>query len=666
MVGHFHGAAGAVFDTHKITRSMSTRMQGQGDSSLKPGAVLQNRYSIIRVLGVGGMGSVYQARDLRFPNATKFVAVKEIINIADPSMREMVVRIFEREANTLASLDHPAIPKIYDYFNQGDRSFLVMEFIDGKDLETYVNDSSEMLNEEHVVEWAIELCDVLSYLHNHKTKDSQAEPIIFRDLKPSNLMLDQHGSIRLIDFGIARNYQAGQKGTMIGTEGYSPPEQYRGESSPAGDIYALGATLHHLLTKQDPRIEPPFSFSERPVRKANPNVSMELEAIINTALNYNPADRFPNAQAMKEALVALRRRSSGMLSRPLGTGRLDLGNLGKAGESTASPTTSASATPARAEVTPLWVFKCEDEVRGSPVVGNGLVFVGAYDNNLYAVTAADGKLLWKYATDGGLPGSPAIHQDIVYIGSEDRRLHAVSAKAGKLQWTYYADAPIRSSPRVAENHVFIGADDHYLHAVNTATGRKAWRFQANDAVRCRPAVTNDRLFFGCESGEFYAIDLRGERKWHFKAKRGITSSPLLANNTLYVGSLDGMVYALDASSGWTIWRFRTNKPILSSPAIDGNLLLIGSADNYLYAVDVRTGREAWKFQAEGQLNSSPAVGKGVVYIGSVDGSVYAIETANGKLRWRFKSGGPVTSSPTLANDIVYIGSFDHCLYALTA
>ena len=100
---------------------------------------------------------------------------------------------------------------------------------------------------------------MLTYLHGH-----QPQPVIFRDMKPSNVMIDQHGHIRLIDFGIARVFQPGQKGTMIGTEGYSPPEQYRGEASPAGDIYALGATLHHLLTRRDPRAEPPFSFSERP------------------------------------------------------------------------------------------------------------------------------------------------------------------------------------------------------------------------------------------------------------------------------------------------------------------------------------------------------------------------------------------------------------------
>ncbi|MDW8325926.1 MAG: serine/threonine-protein kinase [Anaerolineales bacterium] len=652
-----------MFDARKATRSVTHRLQSAGDGNLKPGSVLQNRYSIIKVLGVGGMGSVYQARDLRFPNVTKYVAVKEIINTADPGMREMFTKIFEREANTLASLDHPAIPKIYDYFNQSDRSFLVMEFIDGKDLETYLNEFPGLLSEEVVIEWAIELCDVLSYLHNHKDKDGNPEPIIFRDLKPSNIMLDQHGSIRLIDFGIARDYQAGQKGTMIGTEGYSPPEQYRGEASPAGDIYALGATLHHLLTKQDPRIEPPFTFAERPIRKSNPGVSLELETIIMTALNYNPAERFASAEAMKQALKTLRRRLSGSLSRPMGTGRIDAAAADSLGQ--ARPA-EAPAVISRSEVTPLWVFRCEDEIRASPVVSGSLVYVGAYDNNLYAINAADGKLVWKYATEGGLPAPPVIHQDILYIGSEDRRLHAISAKSGRLQWMYYADGPIRAAPRFADGHIFIGADDHYLHVVNASTGRKAWRYQASDAIRCRPVVSGDRVYFGCESGEFYALDLRAERKWMFRAKRGITSSPLLHNGTLYVCSLDGMVYALDASSGWRLWQFRTNKPILSSPTIDGNLLLVGSADNHLYAIDIRNGREAWRFATNGQVNSSPAVIGGTVYVGSVDHSLYAIEVASGRLRWKFTAKGPITSSPAIANNVVYIGSFDHHLYALTA
>jgi eukaryotic-like serine/threonine-protein kinase len=643
-----------VFDTHKITRSIAGGGQGQAESSLKPGVTLQNRYLIQSVLGVGGMGSVYKARDMHFPNVTKLVAVKEIINLADPSMRELVVRTFEREANLLAELNHPSIPKVYDYFTQNDKSFLVMEYIEGKDLEAYLNEVTDLLSEETVVEWAIQLCDVLSYLHNHKP-----EPIIFRDMKPSNVMLDHHNHVRLIDFGIARGFQAGQKGTMIGTEGYSPPEQYRGEASPTGDIYALGATLHHLLTRQDPRVEPPFSFSDRPVRKVNPAVSIELEAIINASLNYNPAERFPSALAMKEALITMRRARTGVLTNPL------IGAVPTAAGAPGAVAAAKAAAPT-GEVHPVWVFKCEDEIRSNPLVVNGVVYVGVYDNNLYAVNATEGKLLWKYATDGGLPGSPAVHQDLLLIGSEDKRLHAVSAKSGKIQWTYYTEGPIRSSPRIAEGHIFIGSDDAHLHAVNLATGRRAWRIQATDAIRCRPAVSNDRVYFGCESGEFYCADFSGETTWRQKAKRALTSSPLLHQGVLYVGSMDGQVYAFNAKDGWPVWRFRANKPVISSPAVDGNLLFIGSVDGNLYAIDVRSGNKAWSFETGGQVTSSPAVNKGVVYVGSVDGCVYAVEISSGKLKWKFRAGGPITSSPFVVNDIVYIGSFDHNLYALTA
>jgi len=266
---------------------------------LTGGTTLVDRYVIQEVIGVGGMGSVYRARDLHFPNVVKLVAVKEMINQApDPLIRATIVQNFEREANILATLSHPSIPRIYDYFSEDNRSYLVLEFINGRDLEQIINDTPGFLSEEQVLAWAIQLCDVLSFLHAHKP-----DPIVFRDMKPSNVMVNQANHIILVDFGIAKPFQTGQKGTMIGTEGYSPPEQYRGEATTLADIYALGATIHHALTRRDPRIEPPFSFSERPVRKINPAVSLELETVINSALQYNSKDRFPTIEAMRDALI---------------------------------------------------------------------------------------------------------------------------------------------------------------------------------------------------------------------------------------------------------------------------------------------------------------------------------------------------------------------------
>ena len=142
---------------------------------------------------------------------------------------------------------------------------------------------------------------MLTYLHGRRP-----QPIIFRDLKPSNIMVDLgRDKITLVDFGIAKTLQTDRKGTMIGTEGYSPPEQYRGLSEPRGDIYALGATLHHLLTNSDPRTETPFTFHERPIRKLNPAVGADTQAVIMRALEYDAARRWDTAAAMKAAIQSV-------------------------------------------------------------------------------------------------------------------------------------------------------------------------------------------------------------------------------------------------------------------------------------------------------------------------------------------------------------------------
>lgn len=611
---------------------------GTVNQQLQAGTTLVNRYLIQDVVGIGGMGSVYRARDLHFPKVVKLVAVKEMINMApDPLVRKTIVQNFEREANLLATLSHPSIPRIYDYFSTEDRSYLVLEFINGKDLEAIINETNGFLPEEQVIGWALELCDVLSFLHNHKP-----DQIIFRDMKPSNVMINQHGHIILVDFGIAKPFQSGQKGTMIGTEGYSPPEQYRGEATHLADLYSLGATLHHTLTRRDPRLEPPFSFAERPIRKINPALSPEIEIVINTALQYNPADRFQDAAAIKEALLTVARKT-GSLSR-----------------------LSIPSILQNTGIKPLWTFKCEDDVRSAPVVYNGVLYTGCYDNNLYALNAADGQFIWKYATDGGIVSRPAIYEDNIYFGSEDHNLHVVNTRNGKVSWTYFTEGRVRSSPRIAEGHVLIGSDDHFLHAVNIISGRAVWKFETAEAVRSTPFVTQDLVYVGCESGDFYCLDFRGELKWRYQAKRAITSSPVVAENTVYFNSLDSTLYALDHRNGWLIWRFRMGKGSIVSPCVSEGLVFTGSADGHIYALEARTAKEVWRFQCEHQVNGSPVIYKDAVYCGSVDGNLYCLEYRTGRLRWQFATGGPITGTPLIFGDILYIGSNDHQIYALLA
>jgi serine/threonine protein kinase len=628
-------------DPHQITQHLGQEGEVEYSQQLQAGATLENRYLIQSVLGIGGMGAVYRARDMHFPNVTKLVAVKEMVNRAvDPMVRSTIVRNFEREANLLASLNHRAIPNIYDYFTLNDRSYLVIEYIEGHDLEALINNSNEFISQERVIRWAVELCDVLSFLHNHKP-----EPVIFRDMKPSNVMINKNDHAVLIDFGIAKHFDSGQKGTMIGTEGYSPPEQYRGEATPLADLYALGATLHHVLTRRDPRLEPPFSFGERRIRQFNPGISPQLESAIEKALHYNPSDRFQDAISMKDALLGVA-KDTGLLSHVEGS----IYNSSRSTEG----------------IKPLWEFECEDEIRGNPKYHNGVVYTGCYDHNLYAINAEDGKFLWKYATEAGVVSKPAIFEKNVLFGSEDHRVHSVFTHSGKVNWTYYTDGPIRSSPHIAEGHIFIGSDDGFLHAINALTGRRAWKIDCGSSIRSTPLVFKDMVFVGNEAGDFFCIDYSGSIKWRFQAKRAVTSSPIIHDGVVYFGSVDTLVYAIDTETGWIVWRYRLNKPTISTPFIKDNLLFIGGVDGKIYCLNANNARDVWQFEAQNQITGSPIVHNDSLYFGSVDGKFYCLEYQTGRLRWKFATKGPITSTPIAHESSIFVGSTDRHLYALLA
>ncbi len=590
---------------------------------------------------MGGMGAVYRARDKNF-KAIRLVAVKEMISqVTDPIIRKNIFQIFEREANILATLRHPAIPRIYDYFTKGERAYLVLEFIHGKNLEQVLAETQGFLPEEQVLGWAVELCDVLEYLHSHKP-----EPVIFRDIKPSNIMSTLQNHIALVDFGIAKVFESGQKNTMVGTQGYSPPDQYRGEATPKVDVYALGATLHHLITLRDPQLEAPFSFAERVIGEINPNISKEFAAVIERALEYKPEDRYEGAADMKEALINVARKTGTLL-------HLNI------------PAATQAATRG-VGVKPLWVFACEDELRGAPSYHDGSLYIGCYDNNLYALDAANGAFKWKYPTDGGIPGKPAIFEGNIYFGSEDKRLHVISTRSGKVVWTYYTEGPVRSSPRIAEGHVFVGSDDGHLHAVSVNSGRLAWKTEPGAPVRSTPFVSNEYVYFGSESGDFTCVDFRGDPRWRFKAKRAITSSPLVNDGVVYFGSMDSAFYALDAQSGWVVWRFRLGKGSISTPAVHQNLVYTGAADHIIYCIDMRSAKEMWRYTTDHQVTGSPIVHRDALYCGSVDGSLYCLDAASGRLRWRFQTEAPITGTPVAHEDMVFIGSTDKKVYAFLA
>ncbi len=474
-------------------------------------------------------------------------------------------------------------------------------------------------------------------------------------MKPSNVMIDAYGLVRLIDFGIAKAFQSDQKkGTQIGTEGYSPPEQYKGEATPAGDIYALGATIHHILTRRDPRLEPPFSFMERMVRDINPNVPEGFAKIITQALAYNPLERFTNATEMKAAIEELDKISAPSVQTGARTQFI-------------SGTTTFDNEVSKGGVQAVWKFRVEDELRSSPVHYKGMLYVTAYDNNLYALNAADGAFKWKFPTENGISTTPGIAPDenLIIFGSEDGNLYAVDLRTGKVQWTHRTDGPIRGSVAIEHGHIFFGSDDAKLYAIRLMNGRLAWKYEGAGAIRSRPAVTDDRIVFGIESGEVIGLDLSGALKWKFKAKRAVTASPLIHDQIAYVGSMDAHIYAIDVQTGWGIWRVRTQNAVLSTPAINGRALYVGSADGYMYALDVAAnGRELWKYKTDGQVIGSPVVADNQIYFGGIDTYIYSLEPKKGNLRWKYQTNGAITASPCIVGNMLYIGSTDKHVYAL--
>lgn len=277
------------------------QLRGSKTGQLKTDTLLQGRYLVLKTLGRGGMGAVYLALDQRLNNTP--VAIKEMSTKALGSGSiQAAVDSFRQEASMLIKLRHPALPRIMDFLSSGDRWYLVMDYIEGETLEQ-IAAKRGLIPENEVLQWARQIGEILIYLH------SQNPPIIFRDLKPSNIMLTPQGQIKLIDFGIARHFNQGRTSdtSAYGSHGFASPEQYGGnQTDPRSDIYSLGATLHCLLTGKDPKNNP-FHFIPPSQLTA---VSSQTEQVILNAVDMDASKRPQSITAMINMLPRTGERTS--------------------------------------------------------------------------------------------------------------------------------------------------------------------------------------------------------------------------------------------------------------------------------------------------------------------------------------------------------------------
>jgi len=289
------------FNGQSVEASRQQLPEQKPDATAKVPAgapILQDHYVLIGPLGQGGMGTVFMAQDTSLFN--RLCVVKKLrLDGFDAQDRHKAMEFFEREAKILSELKHPNVVHIQAYFQEHSNYYLVMEYVEGNNLQQLLKKRGASFTEAQVIEWSTTILNVLNYLHKHQP------PVIYRDIKPSNIMLDTVNGIKLVDFGIARPYTENSENTHVVSGGYSPPEQYWGAADPRSDIYALGATMYYLLTGKEP-----IALQSCSPRLRNSKVSDYLDKIIQRATAQDVWLRYQSAAEMLQAMAQVPTRQS--------------------------------------------------------------------------------------------------------------------------------------------------------------------------------------------------------------------------------------------------------------------------------------------------------------------------------------------------------------------
>jgi outer membrane protein assembly factor BamB len=350
--------------------------------------------------------------------------------------------------------------------------------------------------------------------------------------------------------------------------------------------------------------------------------------------------------------------------------------------------------------TEKWKFASHNRISSSPAVAGGLVYFGAFDGNLYAVNANDGQLKWKFQTGGErryagthlhgsqpasemMPdpfdfylSSPVVWNDAVFFGSGDGNIYALSAASGKLIWKFKTGDVVHASPAIADGTLFIGSWDSYFYALDAATGKEKWRFKTGEdpdihnqiGIQSSASVVDGIVYFGCRDSNFYAVDAKtGQKKWAFSNHGSwVIGSPAVTNGTVYFATSDSsMFYALDASNGAPVFSLQFQGwPMFSSPAIAGNMIYIGSHSGKLFAINRTSQKLAWTFQTNASEQNGPTYTKadGTPNYEAAFASAFYDDMIVGVEK--MMSVGAILSSPVVVDQVIYVGSSDGNLYAL--
>jgi len=322
----------------------------------------------------------------------------------------------------------------------------------------------------------------------------------------------------------------------------------------------------------------------------------------------------------------------------------------------------------------LWKFKTGGEIKSSPVINEGLVFIGSADANVYAIDLENGHKVWAYPTGDAVEAVPCVVDGCVFVGSSDNFLYALDAKTGSLKWKYETDGQILGAanwtraPDGRRTWILVGSYDNKLHCVDSANGQVMWTYETDSYINGSPAAGEGIVAFGGCDAMIHIVSLTdGSKIKHIDTDSFIAASAAIFEGRVYAGNYDGVFISADIATGKIAWKYTgSDYPFFSSPAVNRNIVVFGGRDNRLHCVGRDDGKPVWTFKTLGEVDSSPVICGDKVVVGSEDGRLYMIRLSDGSKVWSYEIGQAVSSSPAVVDGMVIVGSDDGYLYAFAA
>ncbi len=318
----------------------------------------------------------------------------------------------------------------------------------------------------------------------------------------------------------------------------------------------------------------------------------------------------------------------------------------------------------------IWKYKTDDEVKSSPVIVDGLVFVGSSDENIYAIDLASGQKVWSYKTTDAAEATPCVVEDSVYIGSLDGFLYALDAENGSLRWKYETDGQIPGAANWTRSPdgdlwILVGSYDNMLHCLDSKDGSVVWTYETDNYINGSPAVDDQKTVFGGCDALIHVVSLvDGSKVSDIDSGSYIAASAAFLDGQVYVGNYENVFIRADIDAGKIIWEYKeSDSPFFSSPAVDESVVVFGGRDSKVHCVGREDGKVVWTFKTLDEVDSSPVICGDKVVIGSLDGRLYVLRLSDGTKVWSYETGQPITSSPAVAGGIVVVGCDDGYVYA---